>query len=181
MSIEGKTVEELRELNWRGMLRRHDIPEYDVWRTMKRRCIDLNRRNYHDYGGRGISVCSEWQAKFWAWFEHIGRRPVDGLTQERIDNDKGYQPGNVKWDTQRAQNENRRPRTIQGKTSRFRGVSARGKKWIAYLSLADNPGGRCYQLYIGVFHTEVEAAIAYNDKVANLGLGLELNEIAGAE
>jgi hypothetical protein len=40
MLVEGKSVEELRELNRRRMLRVHDIPEYCVWQEMKQRCTN---------------------------------------------------------------------------------------------------------------------------------------------
>jgi hypothetical protein len=108
IEIKDKSVEELRELNWRRMLQRRNIPEYAIWQNMKQRCNNPNGgKRYRNWGGRGITVCPEWQEDFWAWLQHIGRRPVDGLTQERIDNDRGYEPGNVRWDTYRAQTKTR--------------------------------------------------------------------------
>jgi hypothetical protein len=174
VDIAGKSVEELRVLNWRRMLRRRDIPEYEAWKHMKRRCNDLNGAHYHYYGGRGISVWPEWNNDFWAWLGHIGRRPIDGLTQERIDNSKGYEPGNVRWDTQRAQNENRRPPIWRGKTSRYQGVSwdARDNNWVASMRVN---GGR--QMWLGRFSNETEAAICWNYHCAYYGLDKPLNEI----
>src|SRR5215468_2255045 len=101
ISIEGKTVEELEELNREGLIRRDDLPEWKVWCGMKQRCSNPNETCYRNYGGRGITVCDEWKSDFWAWLHHIGRRPHPWLTQERIDNNDGYRPGNVRWDTRK--------------------------------------------------------------------------------
>jgi len=66
-----------------------------------------DRADYHD---RGIGVCAEWigEGGFTLFLEHIGRRPGSGFSVGRIDNDKGYEPGNVRWETWRQQQRNRR-------------------------------------------------------------------------
>lgn len=58
-------------------------------------------------GGRGITVHPEWVDSFEAWFEHVGPRP-DGMSLDRIDNESGYVPGNVRWATRAEQQANRR-------------------------------------------------------------------------
>jgi hypothetical protein len=151
MDIEGKTVEELRELNWARMLRVKDIPEYWVWADMRRRCNNPNHKNYRDYGGRGISVCPEWNVStsFWKWLEHIGRRPVDGFMLDRKNNDKGYEPNNIRWVSPRVSHENRRPptfrTTLRGGTSRHEGVHwvASKNKWRAQLRVRGRDRGVC--------------------------------------
>jgi hypothetical protein len=75
IDIKGKSVQELRELNWRRMLPRLEIPEYIAWKAMKQRCYDPNFIHYRYYGGRGITVCEEWRTDFWAWFE--GGRSIE--------------------------------------------------------------------------------------------------------
>jgi hypothetical protein len=177
IDIKAKSVAELRELNRRRMLRVMDIPEYSVWANMKTRCGNPNHHHYRDWGGRGITVCEEWKRDFWAWFEHIGRRPIAGLTQERINNDKGYEPGNVRWESYKHQSENKRPRTWPGgKTSIHEGVSlspnrTSGKKWRARILV-----NGC-MLDLHYFTTEADAAIAWNIHCAYYGLPKPLNAV----
>jgi hypothetical protein len=67
--------------------------------------IDRYRRNYKD---RGIAVCERWRNSFTAFLADVGKKPGKGFTFDRIDNDKGYEPGNVRWTTQSRQMRNTR-------------------------------------------------------------------------
>ena len=96
---------------------------YGVLRLMLRRCNDPNSEYYHNYGGRGIKVCDEWACgvqgyyNFRKWAEENGYE--DGLTIDRIDNDKGYSPDNCQWSTRKYQSNNKRNNTmvtIDGRT-----------------------------------------------------------------
>lgn len=78
---------------------------------MRRRCLDPNHAKYADYGGRGITVCEAWAESFESFFDHIGLRPGPGYSLDRINNDRGYEPGNVRWATASQQNKNRRQKT----------------------------------------------------------------------
>ncbi len=52
-------------------------------------------------------MCPEWVKSFKEFFSHIGPKPSPELTLDRIDNKKGYEPGNVWWATRKQQSRNR--------------------------------------------------------------------------
>ena len=84
------------------------IPEYRAWIDMKARCLNPNRPQFKDWGGRGISICSEWQNSFIAFYKDMGKRPCKEMTLDRIDNDGNYEPGNCRWATKLTQRLNSR-------------------------------------------------------------------------
>ncbi len=79
---------------------------YQVWASMRQRCENPNDRSFHNYGGRGIKVCSRW-ADFPNFLADMGECP-EGLTLDRKDNGGNYEPGNCRWATRQDQQRNRR-------------------------------------------------------------------------
>lgn len=78
----------------------------------RKRCEDPKNKAWYLYGGRGIKVCAAWSGRggFAAFVNHIGPKPTPQHTLDRIDNDRDYEPGNVRWATYKEQARNRRPR-----------------------------------------------------------------------
>ena len=82
---------------------------YRVWIGMKSRCQNPQRQEYSNYGGRGITVCSEWAEdfpRFRDWALDAGYAP--GLDLDRVDNDGPYSPENCRWVTRSANLRNTR-------------------------------------------------------------------------
>lgn len=81
---------------------------YGIWHSMKMRCENENAQAYDSYGGRGVTVCERWSNSFEAFFNDMGSEYHEGLTLDRIDNDKGYYPENCRWVSMKTQCNNRR-------------------------------------------------------------------------
>lgn len=83
-------------------------PLYTTWTNIVFRCTGRTAPDYANYGGRGITICPEWRHDFPRFLADIGERPFPGHQLDRIDNDKGYEPGNVRWVTPKTQQNNKR-------------------------------------------------------------------------
>jgi hypothetical protein len=85
-------------------------PEWSIWRAMRRRCYEKNRKTYHRYGGRGITVCDRWLGEFGYenFIADMGKRPSPLHQIDRIDNDGNYEPENCRWVTSKQNNRNRK-------------------------------------------------------------------------
>jgi hypothetical protein len=90
-----------------------------VWTSMLYRCHNAGAANFPYYGGRGIYVCEAWRASFKVFLADMGPRS-EGLSIDRIDNDRGYDcghcadchargaPANCRWTDQKTQMRNTR-------------------------------------------------------------------------
>lgn len=84
---------------------------YNIWKNIVERCTNHASTNYPDYGGRGITLCSDWLdfEKFaFDIYLTVGHRPSLSHTLDRIDNNLGYDSSNVRWATWKEQAVNRR-------------------------------------------------------------------------
>jgi hypothetical protein len=120
MSMPGKHVRGIQ-----GSVAKHGhttgrrrSPEFTAWFSMLQRCEDENHPSFHNYGGRGIKVHPTLKS-FEAFLKEVGERPSPECTLDRKDNERGYEPGNIRWATRSVQQKNRRTNrklTFKGET-----------------------------------------------------------------
>lgn len=114
-----------------------------VHRNMKNRCADPNDKSYKNYGGRGITVCKEWQ-KFTNFFEWaIDNGYKQGLTIDRIDNNGNYCPENCRWADKYVQMNNK----IDNILISYNGKSQSLRAWCRELQLPYRKTHKRYTMY----------------------------------
>lgn len=94
-------------------------PEWGSWSGMIARCHNPKCKQWRWYGAKGVTVCERWRESFGAFMDDMGKRPPGCNSIDRIDNSKGYEPGNCRWanPTDQARNTaNNRNVTINGQT-----------------------------------------------------------------
>lgn len=94
---------------------------HNSWLAMKQRCLNPKCPAYKDYGGRGIQISPRWINSFESFLADMGVAPK-GTTIDRINNNKGYEPGNCRWASRKIQAINKR---------NTRKVVVGGKEYIA--------------------------------------------------
>lgn len=114
---------------------------YEIWCGMKKRCFDENSIAYHNYGGRGITVCEEWRNNFQVFYDwSMANGYRDDLTIERKDVNGDYCPENCCWATNKEQSRNRRE-TI------YYTLFGIKKPLIEWCEYAEIKNSRAYQRY----------------------------------
>ena len=117
------------------------------YRAMKARCYDRNYHSFKDYGGRGITMCSEWlnpekvcigkyihnQSKGYLAFKEwaLNNGYKEGLTLDRIDCNGNYEPSNCRWVSMAVQNSNKR----SNRYITYKGKKMTLKQWSKELSI----------------------------------------------
>ena len=144
---------------------------YSIWNSMKERCTNQNNAGYQLYGGKGITVCSDWVLfnGFYTWANTNGYDLQ--LSLDRIDPDGNYCPENCRWVDLFTQAQNRNKN--KNNTTGYKGVSycASTGKYKASIGYFNK------QKTLGRFATAEEAATAYNTFVLLNNMEHRLNEI----
>lgn len=107
--ISEVTTEKNKTMKQKDKHKYSDYSLYRTWISMRKRCYSVTEPAYKDYGGRGITVCDEWNSdynSFLIWAKSNGYQK--GLTIDRIDNDKGYYPDNCRFVDNYVQANNKR-------------------------------------------------------------------------
>jgi hypothetical protein len=97
-----------KELHLKSMLKHGESKTrlYKLWTGMMQRCFNRKSPLFKRYGGRGISVCKKWWS-FPKFLADMGERP-DGMSLDRIKNNRGYSKLNCRWATKLQQTNNTR-------------------------------------------------------------------------
>lgn len=106
--------------------------EYATWGRIKERCYNPNNPRYKDYGGRGITICSEWKDDYVRFLADMGPRPSPEHSIDRRDNDLGYSKANCYWATHQEQNSNTRRNVLLT----FNGVTLTTAEWARRTGMA---------------------------------------------
>lgn len=137
-----------------------NTPLYNVWNSMRNRCNNQNVDCYASYGGRGLTVCAEWQNDFQAFYDWaIKNGWKQGLQIDRISNEDGYNPQNCRIVTQAENENNRRDNRI---------IEYKGKKYTV-TQLANEFGFDRRLIYNRIFRLgwSVEDAIKIKPEKGN--------------
>ncbi len=99
---------------------------YRTWRNAKNRCFNPNAIKFSSYGAVGITMWEGWVKDFPAFAAYLGEPPTPLHSLDRIDNCKGYEPGNVRWATSIEQANNKKDSIfieIEGESKTIRELS----------------------------------------------------------
>lgn len=131
---------------------------YFTWNKMLHRCNNPKNKKYMDYGGRGINVCEEWlDIKIFIEWAEATHPNTEGLSLDRIDNDKGYSPENCRWADKTIQAINQR--IGRNNTSGYVGVASNGANWTARITVNNK------RVCLGTFSTKKEAVQARDNYI----------------
>ena len=122
-----------------GHARRGNVTRaYTCWVSMLQRCFNSSSQSYRNYGGRDDSITVvEYYRDFVNWYADRGD-PPDGLSQDRINNNGNYEPGNLQWATASMQVRNQRPRKRKARRAKLEDIQA----YAAALARATSGGKR---------------------------------------
>ena len=136
-----------------------------TWLSMRQRCNDSKTIGWDNYGGRGITVCTDWDLDytlFKNWAVENGYE--EGLSLDRKDNNDGYFPENCRWVNRGVQAQNRRK--FKNNTSGYKGVSQDKSSGKFSCKLRNN--GK--NIFLGFYACAKEAALVYDKYILDNNL-----------
>lgn len=153
--------------NWSGKnnpkyshgLRYHTL--YGVWLNIKSRCLNPKNKKYHNYGGRGITICNEWINNPKAFIEwSLDNGWNRDLEIDRINNKMGYSPENCRFIIHR-DNILNGELLQKSNTSGYRGVNwhKRDEAWVSRIAVKGK------RLNLGYFDSPGLAALRFDVEV----------------
>jgi len=135
---------------------------YSTWSNQKNRCTNPKAEFYPNYGGRGIKMSDEFFNNFTTWYTYVTALPdyavETHLSLDRIDNNKDYTRGNLRWASPQTQGANT-VRLRSNNTSGYRGVSFDIPSWKAEIGINNK------RIRLGVFSCRLAAAYAYDEYI----------------
>jgi hypothetical protein len=143
---------------------------YGTWAMMIQRTSNPKNVAYKNYGGRGIKVCDRWTDAS-LFIEDMYPTFAEGLSLDRIDNDKGYSQENCRWTTSQIQGSNSRVIRESNKSG-YRGVyfHKQSKKWRATIVI------NYKSKHLGTFENKEDARDAYDKYVIENNLEHNTNK-----
>ena len=149
-------------------------PLYSVWSGMRSRCNNPNCGHFHRYGGRGITICSEWDSAqiFIEWAVKAGWKP--GLQLDRTNNDGNYCPENCRFVTALVNSNNRSYHPFT--STEYEGIKfyrklKKKRKYHAFIKYDDSAK------HLGYYETIGEAITARNKYIIKNKLPIKLQFI----
>ena len=110
-----------------------DTRLYETWCNMKARCTNPKNTAYHNYGGKGISICKDWEfsfVNFKEWAMNNGY--TDELTIDRINSKGNYEPSNCRWANRKTQGNN----TSRNHIITYNGITKTMSEWSDELDIS---------------------------------------------
>jgi hypothetical protein len=129
----------MKKEHMRNLNLTHDLSGsriYHIHRGILARCFNPREPSYKHYGGRGITVCSEWLTfkSFYKWAISSGYSGKKELSLDRINNEGNYEPDNCRWATMKEQGNNRRTNRL----ITFKGETKTLGQWALKLGINHN-------------------------------------------
>lgn len=117
---------------------------YSIWHCMKVRCYIKSCLSYHNYGGRGITICNEWKNDFMSFYNWaINNGYNDTLTIDRIDVNGNYEPSNCRWANKKEQDNNRRTSCF----IEYNGIKKTVQQWAEEKGINNNTLRKRIRMY----------------------------------